>query len=266
MQHPHVQSQALDLPALEAVLTRVSDDPSSFLTQMCVRLILQSAEAFALDKHRRDSSAAINEKGQPLSKSANGFTDRERGEFYRRQERALTNSIDLLSPLMLFDNEPAERNQPLMTGRLTNPHFSSQLSGPVFQGLCVVDPQIHGKAAYAFIELTVSSLKTIRGALAATHQEIKSTRGAQSMPKRQLNRLDDGLMTAFFTSFGHAPTVSVNAPCFLSFKVTYAALNLHLDEESLLNRAKRPRQRLRQHIEKLDANRLTSANSPFELR
>ena len=64
---------------------------------MCVRLILQSAEAFALDKHRRDLSAAINEKGQPLIKSANGFTDRERGEFYRRQERALTNSIDLLS-------------------------------------------------------------------------------------------------------------------------------------------------------------------------
>ena len=264
MQHPHIQSQALDLPALEAVLTRVSDDPSSSLTQMCVRLILQSAEAFALDKHRRDLSAAINEKGQPFSKSANGFTDKERGEFYRRQEGALTTSIDLLSPLMLFDDEPAERNQPLKTGRLTNPHFSSQLSGPVFKGLRVVDPQIHGKEAHALIALTVSSLKTIRGALATARQEIKSARGAQSMPKRQLSQLDDGMMTAFFTSFGHVPTVSINAPCFLSFKVTYAALNLHLDEESLLNRAKRARQRLRQQRERLDANRLISAIQPAE--
>ena len=250
MQRPHVQSHTLDLSALEAVLTRVSDDPSSSLTQMYVRLILQSAEAFALDQHRRDSSATINKKGQPLSKSANGFTDRERGEFYRRQERALTNSIDLLSPLMLFNDEPAMRNQPLKTGRLTNPHFSSRLSSPVFKGLRVVDPRIHGKAAQAFIGLTVSYLKTIRGALATARHEIKLTRGAQSMPKRRLNRLDDGLMTAFCTSFGHVPTVSINAPCFLSFKVTYAALNLHLDEESLLNRAKRARQRLRQQIEK----------------
>ena len=252
MQHPHVQSQALDLPALEAVLTRVSDDPRSSLTQICVRLILQSAEAFALLKHKRHSSAAINEKGQLLSKSANGFTDRERGEFYRRQERVLTNSIDLLSPLMLFDDEPAMRNQPLKTGRLTNPHFSSRLSSPVFKGLRVVDPQIHGKAAQAFIGLTVSYLKTIRGALAMARQEIKSIRGAQSMPKRQLNRLDDGLMAAFFTSFGHMPTLSINASCFLSFKVTYAALNLHLDEESLLNRAKKARQRSRALTEKLD--------------
>jgi hypothetical protein len=132
VQHPHVQSQALDLPALEAALTRVSDDPSSPPTQMCVRLVLQSAEAFALDKHRRDLSAAVNEKGQPFSKSANRFTDKERGEFYRRQEGALTNSINLLSKLMLFNDEPAERNQPLKTGRLTNTHFSSQLSNPVF--------------------------------------------------------------------------------------------------------------------------------------
>lgn len=116
----------------------------------------------------------------------------------------------------------------------------------------MIDPRIHGKAAHPLIGLTVSSLKTTRGALAAARQEIKSTRGAQSMPKRQLNRLDDGLMTAFFTSFGHVPTVSINAPCFLSFKVTYAALNLHLDEESILNRVKKARQSLRPPIGKLD--------------
>jgi hypothetical protein len=256
------QNQAVDLPALKAALTRVSDDPRSSPTQKCVRIILQSAEAFALDKHRRDLSAAKKDRGQPLSRSANGFSDKERRDFYSQLEQALTNLIDLLSPLILFDDAPVEQSQPFKTGRLTNPHFSSQLSSPVFRGLRVVDPRIHGKAAHALIGLTVSSLKTIRGALAMARQEIKSTRGAQSMPKRQLNRLDDGLMTAFFTSFGHVPTVSINAPCFLSFKVTYAALNLHLDEESLLNRTKRARQRLRQQIEKLDASRPISAIQP----
>ena len=218
MRHPHAQSQALDLPALEAVLTRVSDDPSSSLTQMCVRLILQSAPAFALFKHRLDLSAAINEQGQLLSKSANGFTDRERWEFYRRQEGALTNSIDLLSPLMLIDDEPAEQNQPLKTGRLTNTHFSSQLSGPVFRGLRVVDPQVHGKSPHALIALTVPSLKTIRGALATARQEIKSTRGAQSMPRRQLNRLDDGLMTAFSLHLATCPQSALTRLVFLASK------------------------------------------------
>ena len=52
------QNQGLDLPALEAVLKQVFDDPRSSPTQKCVRLILQSAEAFALDMHRRDFSAA----------------------------------------------------------------------------------------------------------------------------------------------------------------------------------------------------------------
>lgn len=124
------QNQALDLRALEAVLTRVSDDPSSSLTQICVRLILQSAEAFALDKHRRDLSAAKNDRGQPLSRSANVLSDKERREVYHQLEKALTNLIDLLSPLILFDDEPVEQNQPLKTVRNTNPYFSSQLSSP----------------------------------------------------------------------------------------------------------------------------------------
>ena len=128
-------------------------------------------------------------RGQPLSGSANGFSDKERRSFYSQLEKAITNLIDLLSPLILFDDAPVEQNQPFKTGRLTNPHFSSQLSSPVFRGLRVVDPRIHGKAAHALIGLTVSSLKTIRGALAMARQEIKSTRGAQSMPKRQLNGL-----------------------------------------------------------------------------
>jgi hypothetical protein len=264
MQHSHGQNQAVDLPALKAALTQVSDDPSSSLTQICVRLILQSAEASALDKQMHDSITRRKIGGRPFSLSAKGFSDKERRSFYSQLEQAITNLIDLLSPLILFDDAPVEQSHPFKTGRLTNPHFSSQLGSPVIKRLRMIDARIKSKAAHAFIGLTVSSLRTIRGAVAAARQEIRTTRGAQSMPKRQLNRLDDGLMTAFFTSFGHVPTVSINAPCFLSFKVTYAALNLHLDEESLLNRAKRARQRLRQQIEKLDANRLISAIQPAE--
>ena len=252
MKHPNVQKQALDLPALKAALTRVSDDPSSPLTQMFVRIVLQSAKAFTIHKHRRDLSAAKNDRGQPLTQSANGFTDKEREEVYRRVEEAITNLIEHMSPLTLFYGESVEQSQPLKTGRFTNPHFCSSLTSPIIKWLRVLHPKIQSKAAHAFVGLTVSSLRTIRGAVAAARQEIKSTRGAQSMPKRQLNQLDDSLIAAFFTSFGHMPTLSINASCFLSFKVTYAALNLHLDEESLLNRAKKARQRSRALTEKLD--------------
>ena len=60
------QNQALDLPALEAILKQVFDHPGSTPTQKCVRLILQSAEAFALDKrtHQILSALAIAHHGQ----------------------------------------------------------------------------------------------------------------------------------------------------------------------------------------------------------
>lgn len=249
MQDLYRQNQALDLPALEAALKQEFDDTGSSPTQKCVRLILQSAEAFALDRRRRDSRARSKTGGRPIHRSANGFSDKERRDVYHRQERVLTNLIGLLSPFILFDDEPLKKNQRIKTGRLTNPHFSSRLSSPVIKSLSVIDPRIQGKAAQAFIGLTVSSLKTIRGAVAAARQEIRSTRGAQSIPKRQLHRLDDSLMAAFYTAFGSLPTVSMNDSFFRSFKATYAALNLHLDEESILNRAKKARQRSRQRIE-----------------
>jgi hypothetical protein len=217
-----------------------------------VCLILQSAEAFALDKRRHESITRRKIGGRPFSLSAKGFSDKERRSFYWQLEQALTNLIELLSPLILFNEKPVEQNQPLKTGRFTNPHFSSQLNSPVIKWLRSIDPRIKSKAAHAFIGLTVSSLRTIRGAVAAARQEIRTTRGSQSRDKGLLSQLDEGLISAFYTAFGSLPPISMNSPFFLSLKVTYGALNIRIDEESLLNRAKKARQRSRPRTAKLD--------------
>lgn len=261
------QNQALDLPALEAILKQVFDHPGSPPTQKYVRLILQSAEAFALDKRMHDSITRRKIGGRPFSLSAKGFSDKERRSFYSQLEQAITNLIELMSPLILLNEGPIDQYREFKTGRGTTLTFSSKLSIPVIKWLCLNNTRIKSRATYAFIGLTVSCLHTLRAAVAAARQEIRTTIGAQPRDKELLSQLDEGLISAFYTAFGSMPPITMNSPFFLSLKITYGALNICIDEESLLNRAKKARKRLRpltSKLEKQSGSRQITA--PFELR
>ena len=261
------QNQALDLPALEAILKQVFDHPGSPPTQKCVRLILQSAEAFALDKRMHDSITRRKIGGRPFSPSAKGFSHKERRSFYSQLEQAITNLIELMSPLILLNEGPIDQYREFKTGRGTTLTFSSKLSIPVIKWLCLNNTRIKSRATYAFIGLTVSCLHTLRAAVAAARQEIRTTRGAQPRDKELLSQLDEGLISAFYTAFGSMPPITMNSPFFLSLKITYGALNICIDEESLLNRAKKARKRLRpltSKLEKQSGSRQITAL--FELR
>lgn len=177
MHDPYHWKQALDLPALEAALKRVFDATRSSPPQICVRLILQSAEAFALNKRRRGLMTIRKNEGRPFSRSASGFSDKEPRGVYRRLEQAVTNLIELLSKLFLFNDEPVEQSQPFKTGRFTNLHFSPHSGNLIIKPLRMIDPRIKSNAAHAFIGLILSSLRSIRSAVAGARQKINSTRG-----------------------------------------------------------------------------------------
>ena len=119
-----------------------------------------------------------------------------------------------MPPLIVLNEGPIDQFREFETGRGTSLTFSSKLSIPVTKWLCLNNTRIKSKAALAFIGLTISSLRTIRGAVAAARQEIRTTRGAQPRDKELLSQLDEGLISAFYTAFGSLPTISMNSPFF----------------------------------------------------